>query len=139
MKITIGYTTGEYFDAEALRMELLGRYEGIAEIKIALDGYGKEREALTNAIERLEALEIPTDARVYVDDENRCPSRARYWWVVSDERDSRGYRTNAIELDDDELDDAVAWLPSESFLFDQSDGPYNPYTTLDHLRTLEVS
>lgn len=96
-------------------------------------------KALADAIERLTALGVPADARVYVDDENRCPSYARHWWVVSDERDSRGYKTNVVDLDDEELDDAVAWLPSESFLKDIDDGPYLPYTTLEHLRTLEVS
>lgn len=90
---------------------------------------GQEWEALTDAVERMAALGISTHARVYVDDENRLPSYARHVGTV----------WGGHELDDQELDYAIGWLPSEAFLNDDSPWPgsYNPYITIDHLRTLE--
>ncbi len=89
----------------------------------------QEREAIANAVERLEALGIDSEAWVYVDDENRLPSYARHV----------GTAWSGQELDDQELDYAIGWLPSEAFLNDDSPWPgsYNPYITIDHLRTLE--
>lgn len=90
----------------------------------------REREALNTAIGRLEALGIESDGRVYVDDENRHPSYARSYQPPCN--------TGHAAVDDEELDHAVAWLPSEAFQVDQSEGPYNPYITINHLRALEV-
>lgn len=90
---------------------------------------GQEREAIANAIERMVALEIDPIARVYVDDENHLPSYARHL----------GTAWGGQKLDDEELDYAIGWLPSEAFLNDDSPWPgsYNPYLTLNHLRGLE--
>ncbi|WP_342314736.1 hypothetical protein LIX17_25045 (plasmid) [Mycobacterium avium subsp. hominissuis] len=90
---------------------------------------GQEREAIANAIERMVALKIDPEARVYVDDENHLPSYARHL----------GTAWGGEELDDPELDYAIGWLPSGAFLNDDSPWPgsYNPYLTLNHLRTLE--
>jgi hypothetical protein len=87
-----------------------------------------EREAIANALERLVALEIDPQAWVYVDDENRLPSYARHV----------GTAWGGQDLDDEELDYAIGWLPEEAFLNDDSPWPgsYNPYITVDHLRTI---
>lgn len=88
----------------------------------------QEREAIANAVARLVALKIDSGAAVYVDDENRLPSYARHI----------GTAWGGQELDDDELDHAIGWLPEEAFLNDDSPWPgsYNPYITLAHLRTI---
>ena len=88
----------------------------------------QETEAISNAVERLQALGIDLDAAVYVDDENRLPSYARHI----------GTAWGGQELDDDELDYAIGWLPEVAFLNDDSPWPgsYNPYITLAHLRAL---
>ncbi|CAN5469158.1 hypothetical protein BH09ACT8_BH09ACT8_55440 [soil metagenome] len=87
-----------------------------------------EREAIVNALERLSALEIDTEAWVYVDDENRLPSYALHV----------GTAWGGQRLDDEELDYAIGWLPEEAFLNDDSPWPgsYNPYITVDHLRQI---
>ncbi|EHB48613.1 hypothetical protein MycrhDRAFT_5454 [Mycolicibacterium rhodesiae JS60] len=89
---------------------------------------GQELESLANAVERMVALGIGTHARVYVDDEDRLPSYARHV----------GTAWSGQELDDQELDYAIGWLPSEAFLNDDSPWPgsYNPYITIDHLHTI---
>ncbi|MEU0497880.1 hypothetical protein [Mycobacterium sp. NPDC006124] len=91
----------------------------------------QEREAISNAIERLEELGIGTAEAVYVDDENRLPSYARHVGTVS----------GGQAVDDDELDYAIGWLPAEAFLNDDSPWPgsYNPYITLAHLRAIAES
>ncbi|WP_141564223.1 hypothetical protein [Mycolicibacterium palauense] len=88
----------------------------------------QEREAIANAIERLEELGIGAVAAVYVDDENRLPSYVRHV----------GNASGGQALDDAELDYAIGWLPAEAFLNDDSPWPgsYNPYITLAHLRTI---
>lgn len=88
----------------------------------------QEREAIANAVERLEALGINSEAWVYVDDENRLPSYARHV----------GTAWGGHAVDDEELDYAIGWLPAEAFLNDESPWPgsYNPYMTLAHLRTI---
>lgn len=92
------------------------------------DMTGPEREAIANALERLVTLEIDPQAWVYVDDENRLPSYARHV----------GTAWGGQELDDEELDYAIGWLPEAAFLNDDSPWPgsYNPYITVDHLRTI---
>ena len=89
---------------------------------------GQEREAIANAAARLAALGIDINAAVYVDDENRLPSYARHI----------GTAWGGQDLDDEELDYAIGWLPTEAFLNDDSPWPgsYNPYITLAHLRAL---
>lgn len=89
---------------------------------------GQEREAIANAAARMAALGIDPNAAVYVDDENRLPSYARHL----------GTAWGGEELDDEELDYAIGWLPAEAFLNDDSPWPgsYNPYITLAHLRAL---
>lgn len=89
---------------------------------------GQEWEAITNAIERLVALEVDSQAWVYVDDENHLPSYARHV----------GTAWGGQALEDEELDYAIGWLPAEAFLNDESPWPgsYNPYITLAHLRTM---
>ena len=88
----------------------------------------QEREAIINAIERLEKMGTGAAAAVYVDDENRLPSYARHVGAVS----------GGQAVDDGELDYAIGWLPAEAFLNDDSPWPgsYNPYITLAHLRTI---
>jgi hypothetical protein len=90
---------------------------------------GQERDALANAVERLTALGIDSHAWIYVDDENRLPSYVRHV----------GKAWGGQELDDQELDYAIGWLPLAAFLNDDSPWPgsYNPYITVVHLRTLE--
>lgn len=89
---------------------------------------GQEWEAIANAAARMAALGIDPNAAVYVDDENRLPSYARHL----------GTAWGGQELDDEELDYAIGWLPAEAFLNDDSPWPgaYNPYITLAHLRTI---
>ncbi|GAB7065716.1 hypothetical protein H7J06_26275 [Mycobacterium hodleri] len=89
---------------------------------------GQEAEAIANAVERMAALGIDPNAAVYVDDENRCPSYAR----------RIGTAWGGQELDDEELDYAIGWLPEAGFLNDDTPWPgsYNPYITLAHLRAL---
>ncbi len=88
----------------------------------------QETAAISNAVERLEALGIDPAAAVYVDDENRLPSYARHI----------GTAWGGQELDDEELDYAIGWLPEVAFLNDDSPWPgsHNPYITLAHLRAL---
>lgn len=88
----------------------------------------QESEAIATAVERMEILGIESQARVYVDDENRLPSYARHI----------GTAWGGQQLDDEELDHAIGWLPEEAFLNDDSPWPgsYNPYITAAHLRTM---
>ncbi|GAT02502.1 hypothetical protein [Mycolicibacterium fortuitum] len=88
----------------------------------------KERLAIATAVERMDVLGINSQARVYVDDENRLPSYARHI----------GTAWGGQPLDDEELNHAIGWLPEEAFLNDDSPWPgsYNPYITVAHLRTI---
>ena len=81
----------------------------------------QEREAIANAIERLEELGIGSAAAIYVDDENRLPSYAAHVGTVS----------GGQAVDDAGLDFAIGGLPAEVCLNDDSPWPgsNNPYVT----------
>lgn len=139
MRITVQGDNGDHPDNVtelAAKLEMwVGEEFGDIPVTVKQSQVHVEREALAAAIERLEALGITAEERVYVDDENRRPSYARF---VGDMWDAS---VPNRELDDEELDDAVAWLPPGSILNEDPRCPraWNPYITLAHLRTLEVS